>query len=185
MSKLKYKVGDLIEAAKTGEVDVIAQQNNCYCTRKSGIAPLIDKAFPKFAKVEDSTKKFTKEKLGRISYAIYSTSPVVTFDCNGTRTEVDEIDLIIFGLYGQLGWWGRKKGQRDTDYKALSSAFSYMEKRLGFYRDKDTCKIGLPLLGCGLAGGDWKVVSQIVEEELCSKGWDVTVYVLDEKDIPS
>ena len=37
----KYKVGDLIEAAKSGEINVFGHGCNCFCTMGSGIAPLI------------------------------------------------------------------------------------------------------------------------------------------------
>ena len=38
-------------------------------------------------------------------------------------------------------------------------------------------KIGLPLIGCGLAGGDWSTVSHIIREEL--KGEDFTIVRYD------
>jgi O-acetyl-ADP-ribose deacetylase (regulator of RNase III) len=34
-------------------------------------------------------------------------------------------------------------------------------------------KIGLPKIGCGLAGGDWNIVRQIIERELIDM--DVTI----------
>lgn len=41
--------------------------------------------------------------------------------------------------------------------------------------------VAMPKIGCGLAGGDWKVVSKIIEESF----QDVTpvVYVLDKKEL--
>jgi len=44
-------------------------------------------------------------------------------------------------------------------------------------------KVGLPKIGAGLGGGDWSIISKIIEEELGE--FDVTIYVLDEKEIPS
>ena len=41
-----------------------------------------------------------------------------------------------------------------------------------FYRGK---KIGLPLIGCGIAGGDWNMVRAIIQQEL--KDCDVTVVI--------
>ena len=106
-NKIEYKVGDLIEAAKVGEVDVIAQQLNCFCTRKSGIAPLIDKAFPGMGKKDDTTNKGDKDKLGG-----YVVSDIGSDDY-----------LSVFGLYGQYHWNGRQRGERDTDYTALRNSF--------------------------------------------------------------
>lgn len=43
-------------------------------------------------------------------------------------------------------------------------------------RTKST--VHMPRIGCGLAGGDWDTVKEIVYEELIDKGIDVTVYDL-------
>jgi len=36
------------------------------------------------------------------------------------------------------------------------------------------------VIGCGLAGGDWDVIEEILQEELISKGLDVTIYEFDD-----
>jgi O-acetyl-ADP-ribose deacetylase (regulator of RNase III) len=36
--------------------------------------------------------------------------------------------------------------------------------------------VHMPRIGCGLAGGSWNKVEPIIEEELCNKGVEVTVY---------
>jgi O-acetyl-ADP-ribose deacetylase (regulator of RNase III) len=36
-------------------------------------------------------------------------------------------------------------------------------------------RIGYPLIGAGLAGGDWKIISEIIDQEL--KGEDHTVVI--------
>src|SRR6267378_2176719 len=36
--------------------------------------------------------------------------------------------------------------------------------------------VHMPRIGAGLAGGDWQIISAIIEDELCSHGVDVTVY---------
>jgi len=167
MTKIEYKVGDLIEAAKVGEVDVIAQQLNCFCTRKSGIAPLIDKAFPLMGEADDDTERGDKEKLGTFIVADI----------------IPHNNPAVFGLYGQYHWNGRQRGELDTDYTALRSSFKGMQQCLDVFREREDIKIGLPLIGCGLAGGDWRVVSKIIEEELCDKGWKVIVYVLTEAEL--
>jgi O-acetyl-ADP-ribose deacetylase (regulator of RNase III) len=43
-------------------------------------------------------------------------------------------------------------------------------------------KIGLPLIGAGLAGGDWTIIEKIIEEEL--EGEDVTVVVWERSTTP-
>lgn len=38
--------------------------------------------------------------------------------------------------------------------------------------------VGLPMLGCGLAGGSWNIVKLMIEETLVNKGLNVIVYKL-------
>jgi len=40
-------------------------------------------------------------------------------------------------------------------------------------------RVHMPKIGCGLAGGNWDIVSEIVEDILCGKGIEVYVYVKD------
>lgn len=143
---LKYKKGCLIKAAKSGEVDVIAHQCNCFNNMGAGIAPKIKKAFPEAWHVDRNTINGDRSKLGSLSWA-YSDG------------------VTIFNLYGQY-YYGRGV---NTDYSALRSSLRQMYLYL-----KPFYKIGLPKLGCGLGGGDWNIVSKIIEEEL--NGFDVTIY---------
>ena len=159
---LKYKVGDLIEAARSGEVNVIAQQCNCFNTRKRGIAPLLDKAFPEVGIIDDLTTKGDHKKFGGFSYAYCA-----------------RYDLSIYNLYGQWGWWKRKDGQPNTDIEKLSSALSCMADHIESLRYQDI-NIGLPLIGCGLGGGDWGSISNIIESTLVKKGLNVTIYTLED-----
>lgn len=160
---LKYKVGDLIAAAKNLEVDVIAHGCNCYCTMGSGIAPLIKNAFPAAWKADLQTEKGSKDKLGTFSHAIQDS-------------------VIIGNLYTQFGYWGRNKGLRDLDYNAMYDSMALFRNML-VQRFGDNVQIGLPKIGAGLAGGEWSIIEAIILSTFGSL--DVTVYVLDKKDIPA
>ncbi|QYC52589.1 putative phosphatase [Salmonella phage SSBI34] len=166
---IKYKVGDLIQAAKHKEVTVIAHCCNCFNTMKSGIAPLIAKSFPEAYFVDQNTKKGDKAKLGTLSEAFCL-----------------ESETLVYNLYGQFGWWLRKQGKRDLDYEALDKALKMMNASLhGKVRlldvPKEELRVGLPKIGAGLAGGDWKIISKMIDKNLSH--WDVTVYVLKESEI--
>ena len=166
---LKYKVGDLIGAAQEGCLDVIGHQCNCYCTMGSGIAPKIKEAFPEAYEADLETEKGDRDKLGSFSYAKINRWP--------------QSDLLVFNLYGQYNYG---KGLH-TDYEALRSAISLMSTALSCTKSQNESGewcIGLPLLGCGLGGGDWKIVEQIIIEELVNNNHDVTIYVLSKDDIP-
>lgn len=154
---ITYKLGNLIEAAQTGEVDVIAHCCNCFCTMGSGIAPQIKKAFPEAYEVDCETVKGSDYKLGSYS--------VATHKIANTGNE-----LKIFNLYGQFGYWGRSEGKIDIDYYALSCAMKQMSDLL-----PANSKIGLPLLGAGLSGGDWGIIYGLIVNTLSSKH-DVTIF---------
>lgn len=149
---LKEKKGDLIKAALSGEVNVIAHQCNCFNNMKSGIAPQIAKAFPEAEWVDKQTRKGDKDKLGKLSMAF-------------------QHNTLVFNLYGQYSYG---KGLH-TNYEALRGSLRNMRHKL-ISSNMDDLKIGLPLIGCGLGGGDWGTVSKIIEEEL--SGFDVTIYRL-------
>lgn len=164
---LKYKVGDLIEAAQSGEVMAIAHCCNCLNTMGSGIAPLIKHAFPSAYQADQETLRGDYGKLGTFSLG-------------------EEETLWVYNLYGQYGYSKRKTGGRDLNYNALYDALCAMADDLHSY-DKGghgAFPVGLPMLGAGLAKGDWDIISLMIEKTLIKAGHDVTVYVLDENQIP-
>lgn len=159
---LRYEIGCLIEAAKDGYVEIIAHQANCFNTMKSGIAPLIAEAFPEAWEADQATLRGDKSKLGTCSVGWN-----------------EEYCVDIFNLYGQYNY--SRKGL-DTEYDALRSALKAMLAHADFI-EWEKPKVGLPKLGAGFGGGDWSIISKIIEEEL--KDHDVTIYVLDKKEIPN
>lgn len=156
---MKYVTGDLIKAAQNGDVDVIAHQCNCFCNMGKGIAPLIKKAFPEAWQADLHTTRGDRTKLGTVSVGI---SPNQVGGC-----------VRVYNLYGQHSYGG---GVVNTDYVALRQSLKAMADRLTAGGAEDL-HIGLPKIGCGHGGGDWKIVSQMIEDELGQ--FDVTIYTLD------
>ena len=64
---IEYIVGNLIEAAQVGDVDVIGHQANCYCAMGAGIAPQIAEAFPDALAADNETIPGDMEKMGTYS----------------------------------------------------------------------------------------------------------------------
>jgi len=152
---LTYKKGCLIEAAKAGEVDVIAHQANCFNTMKSGIAPLIVAYCPEAGEADQQTHKGDIAKLGTTSFGF-----------------TDDY-MMVWNLYGQYTY-GREAGVVYTNYNALEQALSYMARWLHGASGKNY--IGLPKLGCGLAGGDWVIVEGLIKKTLVAYGHHVIIY---------
>jgi len=161
---MKYKVGDLCLAAIGAEVNVIAHQANCFCRMKSGVAKRISEIFPDAVTADNVTEAGSKWKLGKWTHGIGK-------NCFGNP-------VWVFNLYGQYNYGYDTK--QYTDYNHLEKAIRSMAERLYLLRDK--IKIGLPKIGAGLGGGDWEIISRIIETEL--KAFDVTIYVLNEEEIP-
>ncbi|MEM1070940.1 MAG: phosphatase [Planctomycetota bacterium] len=136
--------GDLIELGANGAFDVIVHGCNCFNTMGAGIAKLIKDRFPEAYEVDLKTEKGDRGKLGTITTA--------TVECDGRP-------LTIVNAYTQFDF-RRVDGVVNADYDAIRRSFSLIKTEFGGQR------IGYPMIGAGLAGGDWDVISQIIDDEL-------------------
>lgn len=155
---IQYKEGDLLIAASEGEVDAIAHCCNCWNTMGSGIAPKIKKKWPDVYAADCATIKGDRHKLGGYSKAV-----------------VEDGFLTVYNLYGQYGYSKRDQGIRDLNYNAIYDALDVMGEDLVANGAR---RVGLPLIGCGLAGGKWSVVEAMIKETLMLRGLEVIVYQL-------
>ncbi len=140
--------GDLVKDAE--QFDVIAHGCNCFVTMGAGIAKDIKKKFPEAYEVDLATIKGDNTKLGTITFT-KNTNPV------------------IVNCYSQYRY-GREKGVIYCNYDAIRSCMKKIKEN---FSGK---KIGLPKMGCSLAGGDWAIVSKIIAEELGNE--NVTIVIL-------
>ena len=139
MRKVK---GDLIELAIDGEFDLIIHGCNCFCTMGAGIAKTIKQNFPEAYKADLKTEKGDKSKLGTISFS---------------ESETYNGKLIVVNGYTQFNWRGTGK---KADYDAIRKVFKTVREKFSGLR------ISYPAIGAGLAGGNWKTISEIIEQEL-------------------
>lgn len=156
--------GDLIKLAFNGEFDVITHGCNCLCQMGAGIAPQMAKAFgcDKF-KMEGDEYHGDINKLGTIDYK------TLWYEDNDHWTpypdeggEWTTHKLTVVNSYSQYKYGGNHTDgvNKPLDYEALTLC---LRKINHTFKGKH---IGLPQIGCGLAGGDWNVVKQIIQEEL-------------------
>jgi len=139
MKKIK---GDLITLANNGEFDLIMHGCNCFCNMGGGIAKTIKQYFPEAYQADLQTEKGDKSKLGKISWI---------------ETKTQHGKLIIVNGYTQFKWGG---SGRQADYDAIRKVFENIKVKFSGLR------IGYPAIGAGLAGGDWEIISKIIDEEL-------------------
>jgi O-acetyl-ADP-ribose deacetylase (regulator of RNase III) len=152
---MKEIQGDLIHMAIAGDFDVIAHSCNCFNTMGSGIAGRIAKELPEAMLADKKTKRGDASKLGTIL-------PV--------EIERNSIKFIVVNAYGQYNYGTNKV---NADYNAIRKCFMEVKKQFSGKR------IGICKLGAGLAGGDWTIISKIIEEEMV--GEDLTLVLFNEQ----
>lgn len=146
---MEYKetYGDLIYMAKNGDFDLIAHGCNCKKNMGAGIARTIAGKFPMAYQADVNSTP----KMGEISV------------CEAYDS------CVIVNAYTQFypGKGGHGKDTKFHRYEAIRNSMKEINNRFSGMH------IGLPLIGCGLAGLQWNKVKKIIKEEL--KDLDVTI----------
>lgn len=143
---MKYVEGNLITMANNDEFDIIIHGCNCFNSMGGGIAAQIAKHFPDAEFIDKCTPQCNIKKLGKISWCV-----------------VD--DVIVVNGYTQFS------PGADYNYDAIRSVFREVKIMFGW----KNYRFGIPKIGAGIAGGDWDVISDIIDEEM--KGEDLTTVI--------
>ena len=150
---MKTIKGDLIKLALQGNFDVIIHGCNCFNTMGSGIAKQVRSELPAAWEADQLTVKGDKSKLGLYTRALIG---------------LPESTFTVINAYTQYKYG---TDRMHVDYKAVRSIFKNIKV---WYTGK---RIAYPMIGAGLAGGDWEVISNIINEEL--KGEDHTLVLFE------
>jgi len=148
--------GNLIEMADSGEFDAIMHGCNCFCTMGAGIAKNIRDRWPEVYDIDRQTVRGATDKLGKFTFAV-------------VKTRANTI-LTVFNLYTQYRY-GMKYGP-PFDYDAFTNALRGLKPL--FVGENYT--VGMPMIGAGLAGGDWRIISEIIEEEFQNVNYNIVRY---------
>jgi len=145
---MKVVTGDLIKMAKDGEFNLIVHGCNCMCTMGKGIALQIKKNFPEAYEADQRSVKGLKSKLGDTS-----------------SVWIDDYNLMVVNGYTQYDFRPTydDDGVVRVDYEAIKKVFRTIGHNC---RGLKNFKIGYPKIGAGLAGGDWDIISKIIDKEL-------------------
>lgn len=151
---LIYKNGDLLKSDCT----VVMHQANCQKTMGAGIAKAISKMYPGAYLVDKNSNLSPEERFGTFTH--------YTSKDNG---------VTVVNLYGQLHF-GR--GGNFTNYDKLESAIdSFLSYAKDNKNEIDLSKVGVPYkIGSGLAGGDWKVVNNLIEKQSRKHKVNIHIY---------
>lgn len=153
-SRVRVVRGDLVAAAKTDpDIDVIVHGCNCFCTMGAGVAKAIASAFPKVREVDNATASGDRSKMGTY------TSCVCAKDDGSPLTVVNAYTQYRYGRFG-----------KHFDGEAFRSV---LER---FNVDFAGKTVGMPWIGCGLAGGSREEVFRILNG--CVKNFECIVFEL-------
>jgi O-acetyl-ADP-ribose deacetylase (regulator of RNase III) len=139
---IKLRSGDLL---KMSDIDVIVQNCNIYCTQAAGIAKQIVEMYPEVLEADKATPHGDSSKLGTFSYAKVD-------GLYGKKT--------VINLYAMQGLGTHK---RQTHYEAFYLGMEAIHNQV--MDSKKDLVVGVPkYIGCGLAGGSWRVIQAMLED---------------------
>lgn len=168
--------GDLIALTKEGNFEVIAHGCNCFCTMGAGIALPMKYAFrcDAFDK-EAPAYKGDINKLGTIDYRLVHYFPVIKEikigDEKMKSADFGGLYVTVINAYTQYHYGKNSPGcEIPLDYSALELCLRKINHN---FKGK---KVGLPQIGCGLAGGKWEIVKGIIQKELCDCDTTVVIF---------
>lgn len=145
MPIIRYEKGNLLEKFRNQEFNGLAHGCNCFHTMGAGIADQIAKQFPAALDIDRQTSYAEMNKRGSGSF-------VWIDDCG-----------YIFNLYTQF-----YPGKVDTQslHKAIENCFKDLNifAMEHFGGKENDFVLGIPKIGCGIAGGDWTKVEKIIND---------------------
>lgn len=143
---LNYKTGDLMKFTE----DAFGHGCNCKKRMASGVAYAVRHTYYEMVLADLNSLITPEERLGSIIKVKLSN------------------EKLGYNIYSQFGY-GRDKVH--VDYRALENGLRAVCSDL---KNNGLKTLALPKIGCGLAGGDWDVVSKIIEK--VSNSIDITIY---------
>ena len=161
---IKHIKGDIFKS----DADAILHQVNCQGVMGSGVAKQVREKFPtvfKYYKARCDEDKRFKELSGSMKSNLLGLAQV----CYKEDYLVDDVKdtQVIINLFAQdkYGYDGRCY----TDYDALRKCLETVNKQFAGKR------VAIPyLMACHRGGGDWDIVSKMIEDTLTE--CDVTLY---------
>lgn len=128
---------DLIHLFKQKEIDILVHGCNCFQTMGAGIARIISKEYPETLQADKKQSIYAdKSKLGKFTFC--------TID-----------NQMIVNAYTQYHYGFGK------DHFCYEKFPSLLDELFTKFHDK---RIGMPLIGCGLAGGDMSVILEEIQK---------------------
>ena len=130
--------GDVFKATQ----DVLIHGANCFNTFGSGVAKQVKLLYPGAWEEDQKTIKGDESKLG--TFTVWA----------GTHSYYDQT-LFVVNLYTQYRYGTDKMY---VDYDAVRTGLENVYETFPFQT------IAMPMIGAGLAGGDWNIINDNINE---------------------
>jgi O-acetyl-ADP-ribose deacetylase (regulator of RNase III) len=150
-----YESGDIVELAKSGKIQYLIHGCNCQSVWGSGLAKQLKEVFPQAYQVDKDDKRSPSKKIGDFSY--YKTG-----------------NLTIINAYTQFDYG---TNYRRVEYGSIKRSFECIFSYWPFINEDE--KMATVKIGAGLAGGEWSIIEEIINEVINFYG--VTLHVLSKK----
>lgn len=161
---IKQMIGDIL----TSDAGIICHQVNCQGAFGSGMAGHIKDKYPEVCK---EYKEYTQTMLSRFIKENLKSDILL----GHTMYSVIGDGKYIAHLYGQ-NFYGRD-GKLYTDYPALAKTFVSVKNRAAIGK---ITTIAFPYgMGCNNAGGDWKIVSDMIKTAFSDFDGTVEIWRLE------
>ncbi len=177
--KIRYEVGGMFEVASHENPVTprfLAHGCNAQGVMGSGVAKEVKERYPECFNVYVGQLEEWKKNLPSVEEEVRFGGGILgrVIDYFDARDSITIFNCITQDFYGRTG-------KRFVDYGAVSRCFDRINSHmvhLGAYE----YPIYLPKIGAGLGGGDWSIISNLIENS-CTKIHPV-VCVLHESEIP-
>lgn len=155
--------GDIVQLFSDKTFSRIAHGCNCFHTMGSGVAGQLARKYPEVPRVDrDYTTYGDPSKLGG-----YTVAEIVGDDVSGDTSS------FVYNLYTQFDFG---TDSRKVEYAAIKYAFKALNfhyLRLKTVTDIKPPVLAIPQIGAGLAGGDWELISSLID--LVTPNLDIVV----------
>jgi hypothetical protein len=153
LPKIKYLKGDATQPRGTG-LRIIAQVvNDRASTWGAGFALAIRKKWPHIQE----------------SFRLWAATPS-NFQLGNIHSEQIDTSTDIFSMICQHGYGPSPKPR--IRYEHLKSCLS----ELAGFAEQRKASVHIPRIGSGQAGGNWEIISELIDQTLCRQNISVTVY---------
>jgi len=171
MGKIHYIIGDATLPIETeAENRLIVHCCNSLGAWGAGFVVPLGKRYPS---AKEEYKKFIEENKDKSILGEVNEVPV------GEH-------LYVENLIGQSFLYKKPNGEIPCNYIAIETGFlniitKWFSYNSTIHKDNQNFSIHMPRIGCGLAGGDWQTIEEIIYRTFIDIA-DVDVYVYDLKE---